>query len=429
MSQISELPKPEKPHLLGPTPDPGLTMPSDLSASEAASDVVRLRQKTRRRYIPASPTLTLADFLRPPVEETVFPFTDQGAIYFHVARSSIYHLMRALGEAGATVLMPDYHSGCEVWAVRSAGASVRYYHIRRDLTPDLDEVRELSNSGCRVLYVIHYFGWPQPIREMLALCKERGMILIEDCALSLLSECAGRPLGTFGDYSIFCLYKSLAVPNGGMLIQNSGQPVDPRRLQRRRADGLSAFARLCELLFLNVRSRWDLCGRTMFAAKNNLGRILDYFGVVRLPVGDISPEFQSEGYKIENLTVQMSGLSNALLKRFDYRAIYRRRRQNYLRLQKRLNEFTFLNLAEGVCPLFFPVLVSDKTAAAEAFRQRGIEVMRFWDYGYPEARTQTGKDAQFLRNHLLELPIHQDMTAEQIDYVADEALKLKPFLL
>ena len=47
----------------------------------------------------------------------------------------------------------------------------------------------------RVLFVIHYFGWPQPVKELLALCEAQGMVLVEDCALSLLSETLGRPLG------------------------------------------------------------------------------------------------------------------------------------------------------------------------------------------------------------------------------------------
>src|SRR5204862_512234 len=83
-------------------------------------------------------------------------------------------------------------------------------------------------SGCRVLYVIHYLGWPQPILELRELCKERGIVLIEDCALSLLSQFNGRPLGTFGDYSVFCLYKTLPVPNGGMLIQNGTATIDSK---------------------------------------------------------------------------------------------------------------------------------------------------------------------------------------------------------
>src|SRR6185369_13282870 len=37
----------------------------------------------------------------------------------------------------------------------------------------------------------------------------------------LLGDIDGRPLGTWGDISIFCMYKSLPVPVGGMLAVNN----------------------------------------------------------------------------------------------------------------------------------------------------------------------------------------------------------------
>ena len=84
---------------------------------------------------------------------------------------------------------------------------------------DCDELAALCTPDVRALYVIHYLGWPQPIAALAAFCRERGLPMIEDCALALLSRTANRPLGTFGDYSVFCLYKSLPVPNGMRLRQ------------------------------------------------------------------------------------------------------------------------------------------------------------------------------------------------------------------
>jgi dTDP-4-amino-4,6-dideoxygalactose transaminase len=48
-------------------------------------------------------------------------------------------------------------------------------------------------------------GWPQPVAELADLCRRRGMLLVEDCALSLLSDIPEGSLGAFGDWSIFCL--------------------------------------------------------------------------------------------------------------------------------------------------------------------------------------------------------------------------------
>ncbi len=69
---------------------------------------------------------------------------------------------------------------------------------------------------------------------MKALAERHGLPLIEDCALSLLSSDGDRPLGTTGDVGIFCLYKTLPVPNGGALVVNGGKPLQPAPSRRRR---------------------------------------------------------------------------------------------------------------------------------------------------------------------------------------------------
>ena len=44
--------------------------------------------------------------------------------------------------------------------------------------------------------------------------------------------------------------------------------------------------------------------------------------------------------------------------------------------------------------------------------------MEFWNGGDPDTRGHDHADAWYLREHLVELPIHQDITPEQIDYMA-----------
>ncbi len=79
---------------------------------------------------------------------------------FFLARNAIYHLVRSLQlRAGEAILVPDYHHGVEVEAIRAAGARVLFYRIDRRLQPDLDAIRRLAASGARVLYVIHFLGW------------------------------------------------------------------------------------------------------------------------------------------------------------------------------------------------------------------------------------------------------------------------------
>ncbi len=358
-------------------------------------------------------------------EKPPFPLSAPRKLFFYRARNAIYHLFRALGRFydGETVLVPAYHSGSEVWAIRAAGAFVRYYHINRNLEPDLDELEKLfgSNPRPRALLVIHFLGWPQPVTELRRLCRKWDVTMVEDCALSLLSETGGQPLGTFGDYAVFCLYKTLPLPNGGLLIQNRNVLDKLARLSLDPCGRASVAGRSAELMVEWLRGRSDATGKTLLVMKRATGRTLSALGVKRLPVGDI-------GFDPAQVNVGMSSLCDNLLKRFDYAEIRRKRRANFLLMRQRLAGRAALlpkELGEGTCPLFFPILVPDKPAAALALRRRGIDAVEFWNYGDAGATRAAFPDAWFLRDHLLELPIHQEITPAQVDYIADQVLSLK----
>jgi dTDP-4-amino-4,6-dideoxygalactose transaminase len=339
-----------------------------------------------------------------------------------VARGGIYHLIQALElQPGEVVLAPDYHSGTEVAAIRAAGATIAFYPVRRNLELDLEALHRLARQfPPRVLYVIHYLGWPQPMAEIEAFCAQYGSILIEDCALAMLSAAGSRPLGAFGDYSIFCLYKSLPVPNGGMLVQNRQALPKLAGLKLEPCPRAATAGRSVELALEALRSRFDATGKLFFQLKQAIGRRMRSSGVKHVPVGDI-------GWNPANVNLAMSPVSDRVMEGLDYEEIRRRRRNNFNLLKQRLDGRVTMprdELTDGVCPLFFPILVRDKSETAQALRQRGIEAVEFWNHA--ANRPAIGPDASYLRTHLLELPIHQGVTNTQVEYIAAEVLRLKP---
>jgi len=152
-------------------------------------------------YVPAEHGLTFASLVRRRRGAAApFPLSAPRRWYFYRARNAIYHVFRGLGFGEKDiVLMPDYHNTNEVAAVRASGAAVRFYRVGRNLEPDMEGLARLVRStDARALFVIHYFGWPQPIKELLALCDAHGLLLFEDCALSLLGETLGGRSGRSG---------------------------------------------------------------------------------------------------------------------------------------------------------------------------------------------------------------------------------------
>lgn len=372
-------------------------------------------------FISAWPTLNPLHLLRPKGKEPLpFPLSDPGAMHFYVARNGIYHLCQALGLGpNDVILVPEYHHGNEVGAIRAAGAGVRFYPIRRDLEPDMDELARLCRTGARALLLIHYLGWPQPVQEIARLCRQYGITLIEDCALSFLSEVDGRPLGTTGDYSIFCLYKTIAVPNGGVLVQNQRSLPQLTELELNPCSLPTVAGRTADLVLTWMRGHMNGMGGTLANMKTTIGRAMTAGGMERVPVGDT-------GFSVERANLGMSPLSRHLLARFDYPAIVRRRRGNFFAMRDSLQgAVTFLkeDIEEGVCPLFFPILVEDKHETAQALWKRGVDAVEFWNQGDARAQLVASADTRFLRQHVLELPVHQEVTSAQMDYMVEQVRK------
>jgi dTDP-4-amino-4,6-dideoxygalactose transaminase len=375
-------------------------------------------------FVPTYQGLSVTDFFMPASrQEGWFPFNAPHALRFYRARNAIYYLFRALLERrpGLSVLVPDYYSGNEVLAMRAAGATIHYCPLDVKLQLDLDEVeRRCERHQPDMLYVIHYLGWAQPMPALADLCRRRGMLLVEDCALALLSDLDGRPLGSFGDWSIFCLYKTLPVPNGAILVQNAARLEPLERLPLRRAGSASVVGRTAELLVQRARSRADRLGAAMYAAKRGLGRAAGALSVHRTPVGDM-------GFDVTDVDLAMSAVSERVIARLDFGDIKRRRLANFRRLSRELRGAATLLMQEpsdDVCPLFFPILVDDKHAAAQALVARGVDALEFWNEGVEPGNGEMSSRTRFLRDHVLELPIHQDLTPRHVDYVAQQVSAL-----
>ena len=406
-------------HGVGSAAAPGAAGAWKLQAKDL---ILTAPPRTASMYIPPWPGLSPSDLIGArPVSTLPYPFNAPVQSAFCVARSGIYHLFRALQlKPGEKVLMPDYHSGNEVAAARAAGAEIIFYPILRNLEPDLETLAMLAAEGPRVIYVIHYLGWPQPMKEIQTLARQSGAIVIEDCALALLSEHQGTPLGATGDYSVFCIYKTLPVPNGGLLVQNNTALPGLGKLSLEPCPPLTAIGRTAELALEAFRSRWNGAGAALFDLKQSARRRLRAAEVRSVPVGDI-------GWDVNNVNVAMSPLGNRVIRCVDHTEIRNRRRTNFLRLREKLRGKVMMlreDLEPGICPLFFPILVRHKHEAAEALRKSGIQAVEFWNDPMKDAAL--GPAARYLRAHVLELPVHQGVTQQQLEYIAQEIGHLNP---
>ena len=83
----------------------------------------------------------------------------------------------------------------------------------------------------KAVIVVHLYGIPAKLDEIIAMCKEHKVPLIEDAAESLGSTYKGQYTGTFGDIGILSFNgnKIITTSGGGMAISNDKEKIDKMR--------------------------------------------------------------------------------------------------------------------------------------------------------------------------------------------------------
>ncbi len=87
----------------------------------------------------------------------------------------------------------------------------------------LKEAIRTAPKKPKVLIITHLYGQLCKLDEIIAICKEEGIYLIEDAAESLGSSYHGKQSGTFGDMGVYSFNgnKILTTSGGGMLVSNN----------------------------------------------------------------------------------------------------------------------------------------------------------------------------------------------------------------
>jgi perosamine synthetase len=347
-----------------------------------------------------------------------YPFNNPSLHYCYLARNGIYALAQHWQLADQEVLFPAYFHGVELEALLEAGAQLRFYPVRSGMRVEFEDVLSRISPKTRAIYLIHYLGFPGPAEQLSALCRERGLLLIEDCALALLSQPEARPLGSYGDAAIFCFYKTLPLPNGGaLLIQHS---ECSGLLSCRPASCASTMAYIASSLSRTFKFQGGTRIHRLLGRMRDLGKsITSTIGVA---------EVGTNHFDRSHVDIAMSRLSHWILAAQDFPNIIELRRRNFLHLLNRLREVSspiFKELPPGVCPLFYPIQTRNKLLTRGRLFERGIETVSFWSQHHPRLPPGIFPEVDQLRRTVLEIPCHQDLTPEVIDWIADEVCELR----
>lgn len=320
-----------------------------------------------------------------------FPLGLSNCRLYSRARHALFAGVRQLGvPPGDEVLVPAYHHGSEVEALLRAGLRCRFYDVAPTLEPDVGALDALVGPRTRALLLVHYMGRPQASARWRQWCDERDLLLFEDAAQSWLAQTDEQPVGSLGQLAISCLYKTLPIPDGAVLVCDPPPTAPPHRVI-----GVKGWARA---RVTELGERWPVLRRV---GERVIPPRADH---------DVEAEFT-----LGNPDAAPAMISSVLLPRLVRPTIAEQRRSNYRALTAELERYMrapFDALPAGASPMILPLTVDahEKAGLRLRLEARRIESVDFWADPHPSLPVEDFPVSAHLRSTIVGVPVHQGLT-------------------
>ena len=165
------------------------------------------------------------------------------AIAVNSGTSALHLCVRALGiSEGDEVLVPSF----AFIAVANVLRYERAVPVFIDIDPhmlNLDPARieEAITPRTRAIIVVHTFGCPAALDEIIEIARRHKLFVIEDACEALGAQFDARQIGSFGDAAVFGFYpnKQITSGEGGMLVTSDSNVAALARKLRNQGRGES----------------------------------------------------------------------------------------------------------------------------------------------------------------------------------------------
>ncbi len=217
---------------------------------------------------------------------------------------------------GKKVLLPEYNCISVINAFEAVDAEFIFYKVKPGLIIDIQDLESKVSEDCGLIYVIHYFGVPQPeevVSRIVELAEHYHICIMEDITQTFFTRGKGR-IG-FGHYLVASVRKWLPVTDGGIVAARNDVPFEIAELQP--AYDEAAYTQM----FLSlVRKEYVLQPQ-----KNPL----DYLNVEKMA---------NRARYLDFTPRAMTKLSENILYNSDFALCIRKRRENYNLLYQLLKD-------------------------------------------------------------------------------------------
>lgn len=329
------------------------------------------------------------------------------------------------------ILVPSFNCGHEIEPFLRENFKIDMYRVNRYGIIDLEHLDSQLTGNRQVVLVTHFFGFPQPVEEISALCKTRNIFMLEDCAHSFQSHIDGTPLGSWGDLSIYSYRKTLPSPDGGALIINN--PAIELSRPASLPNTMSVLKKTAELVMNQLMASASISSPIGFKLLSGIKRILLMvqsaikMGARHDSLLLYSPDDESYEYSSEILNWQISKLSTSVIGNCDHQEARVSRIRNYQYVAKALDKLKKLRplfpaLPDGTCPLGFPFVGPDDRNQIDDIMRNYPYLLSWWPQFHPGMEWHDFAESAWLKRNCYVMSIHQDLKKSHLDFLIDCAL-------
>jgi dTDP-4-amino-4,6-dideoxygalactose transaminase len=242
--------------------------------------------------------------------------------------------------------------------IKKLGVGYEFYKLNEDLSANEEDFKKkVKIPRIKAVLAIHYFGFCQKDFELVVeQCKKHKKYLIEDCAHAFNSFYKGKRLGEYGDICFYSIHKFLAADDGGIMVINNEKLAPLKKIKE-----------------------------------------------------NVSPKTLITLYKS------------------DIEKISKTRRKNYNYILNNINRVKLARpfygkLCEGIVPLNFPIIIEKKDRNDVYFKllHKGIETVSLYHTLIPQIKKEEYPISANISDHILNLPIHEDISIKDMDSVIKE---------
>ncbi len=136
---------------------------------------------------------------------------------------------------GDEVIVPALSWSTTIWPLIQCNLTPVFVDIDREtLNIDVNEIKKAITKKTKAIMLVHVYGNPCNMDEILKICKNYNLTLIEDCCESMGATYKKKSVGHFGTLGTFSFYFShhITTIEGGMVVSKDDRLSELLRILR-----------------------------------------------------------------------------------------------------------------------------------------------------------------------------------------------------